>query len=289
MNDDRTVAVEYQPPGEAFGLLSNDLRVEIVRTLGEAGEPMSFSAIRGAVGAEDSGQFNYHLRKLVDHFVTHGDEGYTLSMAGDRVYGAILSGAYTANASIAPFEFEGPCPLCGHDTLNAEYEDENAKLSCPDCSEWHNEFPFPPGSLDQFARADLPAAFDRWMHATVTKFFQGFCENCGGRIDGALERSSENDHVPVRALFECGRCGDELRCSPMLPVLFHPTAVSFLETHGVDVLHDPSWRYYGVDDDVSVEMAGDDPLTARLSITVDGAELTATVGPDVEIEKISAN
>jgi DNA-binding transcriptional ArsR family regulator len=289
MNNDRTVAVEYQPPEEAFGLLSNDLRVEIVRTLGEAEEPMSFSAIRSAVGAEDSGQFNYHLRKLVDHFVTHSEEGYALSIAGDRVYGAILSGAYTADASIAPFEFEGRCPLCGHDSLQAEYGDEHAKLSCPNCGEWHNEFPFPPGSLDQFARVDLPAAFDRWMRATVTKFFQGFCENCGGRIDGALERSSEDDRIPVRALFECDRCGDELRCSPMLPVLFHPTAVSFFDDHGVDVLHDPSWRYYDVDDEISVEVAETDPLTARLSITVDGSELVATVSTDIEIENITVD
>lgn len=287
MNNERTVVAEYRPPGETFALLSNDLRVDIVRTLGEAEEPMSFSAIRGAVGAEDSGKFNYHLRKLVDHFVTHGEDGYALSMAGDRVYGAILSGAYTADASIDPFEFEGPCSVCGHESLLAEYEDEYARLSCPDCGEWRNEFPFPAGSLDQFTRAELPTAFDRWMRATVLKFLQGFCENCGGRVEASLERSPAGDRIPVRARFECGRCGDELRCSPTLPVLYHPAAVAFFDAHGVDVLNDPSWRYYDTDDEISVEVAEDEPLTARLSITVDDVELTATVDTDVEIGDIA--
>lgn len=122
------------------------------------------------MGERDSGKFNYHLGKLTGHFVTKDDNGYRLSLAGNQMYGAIQSGAYTANASLDPFEFEGPCPLCGSDVLVAEYADEKAKLYCPNCAEWRNEFSFPPASLDQYTRNELPYAFDRWMRATVVLF-----------------------------------------------------------------------------------------------------------------------
>ena len=287
MGDDEAVSVERRPPGEVFGLLSNELRVEILQALGDAREPLSFSALREAVGVRDSGQFNYHLGKLVGHFVIHDADGYRLSLAGEQVYGAILSGAYTAAASVPPFEFEGPCPMCGHDVLLAAYADEMATISCPDCGDWRNEFPFPPGTLDQFDRRDLPAAFDRWMRTTVLKFFQGFCGNCGGRVDATLERMPGRSPTSARAVFRCGRCGDELRASPALRVLYHPVSVSFFQRHGVDVLHDPSWRFYGPDDEVAVELSDDDPPTVRVSATVDGAALVATLDSEITVVDIA--
>lgn len=277
MTDEERVAVEHRPAGEIFGLLSDDLRVEIVQALGEANEPLAFSTLREVVGEPDSGKFNYHLRKLVGVFVTKADDGYRLSLAGDQMYGAIVSGAYTADASIEPFEFEGPCPTCGSDVLLAEYTDERAKTSCPDCEEFHNEFPFPPGSLDQFPRADLPAAFDRWMRASVTTFLQGFCTNCGGRVDTRLERTDEDTSQSLRLRFECRLCGYELRSSLFLPLLYHPVAVSFFERRGVDVFNDPTWRFWDHDDEVTVEMVEEDPLQARISIVLDGGEIVATL------------
>lgn len=287
MHNEKAVAVERQSPEEAFGLLSNDLRVSIVRALGEANKPLSFSALREGVGERDSGKFNYHLGKLTGHFVTKDEDGYSLSLAGTQMYGAIQSGAYTTNASLAPFEFEGPCPLCGSDVLVAEYADENAKLYCPACEEWRNEFPFPPASLDQYTRDELPYAFDRWMHATVLKVLQGFCSNCGGRIDGQLEPVQTDSQIRVRAVFECGRCRDKLTASAMLPALFHPVAVSFFEDHGIDVLNDPSWRYFDAKTNFTVDVASDDPLTARVSIEFTDGELVATIGPEGTTENVT--
>ncbi|MFB6206972.1 MAG: hypothetical protein ABEJ05_10660 [Haloglomus sp.] len=287
MSDETTVAVERQSPEGAFGLLSNGLRVSIIRTLGGAEGPMSFSALREATSERDSGKFNYHLGKLTGHFVTKNEDGYRLSLAGIQVYGAIQSGAYTANASLAPFEFDGPCPLCGSDVLLAEYSDEHAKLYCPNCDAWRNEFSFPPASLDQYAREELPYAFDRWMHATVMKVLQGFCSNCGGRVDGRLEQTGAESQMPIRVLFECGRCGDMLTASAMLPALFHPVAVSFFEDHDINVLHDPSWRYFNVVTDWTVEVASEAPLTARVSIKVTGGELAATIGSEGDPQTVS--
>lgn len=79
-------------PDDAFAVLGNETRLEILRSLSDADGPVSFSDLREHVGMRDSGQFNYHLDKLVGHFVTQADDGYALRQAGDRVIEAILSG-----------------------------------------------------------------------------------------------------------------------------------------------------------------------------------------------------
>lgn len=286
MNSEEGVVVERQSPEEVFGLLSSDLRVDILQALGETRDPLAFSALRQAVGERDSGKFNYHLGKLIGHLVVHEDDGYRLSLAGRKMYGAIISGTYTTDAEIAPFEFDGPCPMCGNDVLVAEYADEKARMNCPACGEWLNEFSFPPASLDQFERDELPEAFDRWMQATVAKVVLGFCANCGGRVDGQLEPIDEGS-LSVQAHYTCGRCGDEVRAYPALPLMFTPVAVSFFADHGVNVLRDPSWTYFDGAESIAIDTESEDPLRARVRFVLDGETLEATIGPDVTVESVS--
>lgn len=288
MDSDGSPTVERQSPEEAFGLLSNDLRVDILHALGEAGDVQRFSELRTTVGERDSGKFNYHLGKLVGHLVVHDEDGYRLSLAGRKMYGAILSGAYTTEAEIDAFEFEGPCPMCGREHLVTEYADEKVQMYCPACEHWRNEFSFPPASLDQFERDELPHAFDRWMHVTVSKVVHGFCANCGGRVDGTLEVPDEPEYrMPVRARYNCDRCGDRVEAYPALPLMFQPEAVAFFHDHGIDVLNDPSWEYFGDEAEIDVEIQTEDPLTARVRFGIDGDELVAIVGPAVSIESIT--
>lgn len=288
MTSDDGVTVQRQSPEEAFGLLSNDLRVDILQALAEAGDSQRFSALREAVGERDSGKFNYHLGKHVGHLAVHEDDGYRLSLAGRKMYGAIISGAYTTDAEIDPFQFEGPCPMCGNAHLVAEYADEKAQMGCPECGQWRNEFSFPPASLDQFERDELPYAFDRWMHATVTKVIYGFCSNCGGRVDGRLERTDDGEagSMPIRAHYHCDRCGDDMWAFPGLSLIYQPAVVEFFDEHGVDVLNEPSWHYFEDASDIDVDVDSEDPLRARVRYRLEDAELVAIIGPDVSIEDL---
>ena len=290
MTSDDGVTVQRQSPEEAFGLLSNDLRVDILQALGGGGDPQRFSELREAVGERDSGKFNYHLGKLVGHLVVHEDDGYRLSLAGRKMYGAMISGAYTTEAEIEPFEFEGPCPMCGAATLVAEYADEKARMYCRECDLWQNEFSFPPASLDQFDRDELPSAFDRWMRATVTKYIYGFCGNCGGRVDGRLDPVDDPDHpMPAQATWECRRCGDSLRAYPALPLLYDVRAVEFFSDHGIDVLRDPSWHHLAGEGEIDVELVSENPVTASVTFRIGGDELVAVVGPNASIEELSVS
>ncbi|MEF8884798.1 MAG: helix-turn-helix domain-containing protein, partial [Haloarculaceae archaeon] len=86
--------VETRDPDEAFAALADDTRVDILRALwSDEDQRATFSELREAVGMRDSGQFNYHLDKLVGRFVRKTDDGYELTLAGLYVNGAIEAGA----------------------------------------------------------------------------------------------------------------------------------------------------------------------------------------------------
>lgn len=282
------VTVERQSPEDTFELLSNSLRVRILQALSEADNPLPFSRLRGAVEERDSGKFNYHLKKLVGHLVVHDDDGYRLSLAGRKMYGTIISGAYTTEAKLEPFEFDGSCPMCGSPHLIAEYANEHAKMYCDDCDMWSNEFSFPPASLEHFTREELPYAFDRWMRATLSKAVYGFCSTCGGRVDGtlALTDNPENS-VPVQARYMCDRCGDTVKSYPSLPVIYQVEAIEYFADHGIDVVNDPSWQYVSGGTDISIELASDDPMRARVRFALGDETLVAIVNSNVKIESIT--
>jgi hypothetical protein len=83
----------------AFSLVANELRFQILQALWEAQRtdelPVPFSELFDSVEVGDSGQFNYHLDKLVPRFVRDADDGYELTFAGEQVIGAAASGVYT--------------------------------------------------------------------------------------------------------------------------------------------------------------------------------------------------
>lgn len=59
----------FLSPDEAFAVLGNETRMEILQSLGEAERPLVFSELREAVEIDDPGQVNYHLNQLKRHFV----------------------------------------------------------------------------------------------------------------------------------------------------------------------------------------------------------------------------
>jgi DNA-binding transcriptional ArsR family regulator len=102
MDDSETLS-----PDAAFATLGSETRFAVLRALAEADDAVSFSALRDRVGMADSGQFNYHLDRLVGHFVERADDGYRLAPAGERVAEAVLSGAVTERPRL-PRHAAGP-------------------------------------------------------------------------------------------------------------------------------------------------------------------------------------
>ncbi|UPV99064.1 helix-turn-helix domain-containing protein [Halorussus gelatinilyticus] len=79
-----------------FGLLSDETRLDIVRALAERrfeksdDACLSFSELRGRVGARDAGRFNYHLGQLRGSLVEKTPEGYLLTDEGVTVGALVL-------------------------------------------------------------------------------------------------------------------------------------------------------------------------------------------------------
>lgn len=75
-----------ETPEEAFSLVANETRFQILQALWEAdATQQTFPDLRASVGIRDSGQFNYHLGKLIPEFVRQPDDGYELTYAGRQI------------------------------------------------------------------------------------------------------------------------------------------------------------------------------------------------------------
>lgn len=284
MDDGERVTVERRPPEETFALLANETRMAILEALGETpGEAVSFSELRARVEERDSGKFNYHLGKLLDHFVRRTDGGYELTMAGQLMVGALIAGTYNASVSFDPISVSSPCPTCGG-RLEAGYADEHVRIECTECDDFHNQFPFPPGSLDQFEPAALPAAFDRWLGALFARTYAGFCPNCAGRVAPRLEATDEADR-PARLKYGCERCGDVGDVSPGILLSHHPAGVAFYYDHGIDVTETASWELSRLVDR-AVELVDDDPPRARVTVTADGERLVAEIAATGRVDAV---
>lgn len=100
---------EVDDPTDPLEVLGNELRMDILRALADADEPLSFTELRTATGVRDTGRFNYHLRRLCEYFVRETGGGYELGHAGNRV---IAAGQAPADAE-PPAETTEQCPVCG--------------------------------------------------------------------------------------------------------------------------------------------------------------------------------
>jgi DNA-binding transcriptional ArsR family regulator len=102
-----TPSVHRAETTETFGLLADETRIEILRSLSDAPDGgRTFSELFDAVSLSDTGNFNYHFGQLVGTFVRKTGERYELTGAGERVVGAILAGSFDAEASFGPIPLD---------------------------------------------------------------------------------------------------------------------------------------------------------------------------------------
>lgn len=285
-----TVTVERHDPRAVFELLADETRVEILQVLGEAPEEeLAFSTLRERVGTADSGQFNYHLKRLTDSFVRKTEGGYELTHAGGKIVGAIQAGRYTADATVDPVSIGFKCPHCETD-LQAAYDTETARIFC----ECENEvsFFFPAGSLDQVPRDRLPDAFYRWNHHKIQGILAGFCPTCDGRMEGDLvldgdgrvtHLSDDSDHETAHFEFDCQRCGHTSRALATSPAMLHPATGGLLAEHGFDVRMDPIWWIRDALEPPQVELTDSDPPRLDVTLTFEEDSIRLRIADDASV------
>lgn len=293
-------------PDEAFAILGDKTRLDIIRALWHFGahhsyddvfetdSSVSFSELRRAVDIRDNGQFNYHLSRLMPHFVRQTDEGYRLSGAGKILARTVISIAGEGEFEVRD-GISTTCPMCDAPVI-ATYEDQWLRFTCTACEGAFGETApegtfyaseFPAGGLaDRTADEAYEVGFHRCM-LDLLYLMRGICRECAGPI--TTELTVCDDHDVAGSFCEvCGlleeawiehRC-ETCRFAKCLPIEFCvlglTPVISYFERRDIDVLA-PSV--------VEVESAIEEHV--RLHVTTEPRRVTVTLGDEMDGLKIT--
>lgn len=288
--------VETLDPEEAFGLFGHELRLEILFALWNAPDySLSFTDLRDAVGVRDTGQFNYHLSKLVERFVAHVDDEYELTYAGHRVIDALQMGVFTEDIDLDSIDLAEPSVCCAA-TVRFSYDDHIGTVRCTDCEEKLLEYPYDPAGLAERSADDIVRDFDRRTRFVWSLALDGVCPICCGRIareftteaDTALEAIDRYDEFfaadhDVVAFVECQRCSYYSYLPVGARLLCHPGVVGFLYEGGIDVRRVRSWQLPFVVDATALSVRSRDPWTVDVTVATDEETRVATVEADFTV------
>jgi hypothetical protein len=278
------------PAADAFALLGNDTRIEILHALLEAGadeSPVAFSTLYDRVDIDDSAHFNYHLKQLTDHFVRRTDDGYEFRYPGWKVVRSVLAGTFTDRASLDPFDAPGTCYDCNGD-LQAWYGDDRLTIACEDCGTTHVCYTFPPGGLDDRTREEFLLAFHHHVRHHYCLAADGVCPECMGRMETTLHRNDDRfPGVDFRVEHACDRCQNRIQSAVGLNLLDTAEVLTFHAERGVDLTTEPFWTSDWCVSDEHTTVVSEDPLELRLDIPCDGDTLSVVVDETLSVLDVS--
>ncbi|WP_231190272.1 helix-turn-helix domain-containing protein [Haladaptatus sp. DYF46] len=289
MADDDEIVVEHLSTEMAFELVAHETRLAILEVLNTADQPLSFGELRNRVGADDPGGFNYHLNKLVDRFVTNGEQGYKLADPGRRVVGGILSGGYSKALDADPVPVDGTCSECDGQ-LEAQFHAGGIRIVCHDCEFEFTDPQIPAGVFEGIAREDAPLVADQWVKRIHSVAEYGFCYNCDGRLDREVVLPSD-DHAPdwltgedleATVIYDCQRCGVSWQSILPYAILHHPAVIAFHYEHGIDLRTTPDWSLDWPTSGIS-HVVNSDPVHVEIPISLDDETLLLTADRHLDV------
>jgi DNA-binding transcriptional ArsR family regulator len=254
---------------DAFALVGDETRVAILRALAaarrEGGTPIGFADLRRRVGMRDSGNFNYHVDRLVGSLVEREADGYRLTYAGESLVGTLLAGTHESHR--LEVDASDPCPYCGTG-LSGTFEDGVLHLTCE--SGHYFEAYVPPGAAAERSTEALLSLAGRTLRTHVAYAFDGVCPFCYGSVSLAPEPADRDYGPGVIYRGGCERCGHEFAAPPELAAIDHPAVVAFYHERGQDVTGRAPWA---LDLGTVDATRSTDPTGVTLTLTYDGATL----------------
>ena len=289
-------------PDAAFAVLGNEVRMDILRTLWDADDPVGFADLRGRVGIADSSRFNYHLGKLVGHFVRKTDAGYELRSAGEQVIRSVLAGAITQRPSFGPTALEARCPYCGSE-VESWYDDDRFTARCTDCPGLTESEAYPPGTFMQYhippggvIHRDPDEVLEVahvFYDAKLTAILDGVCPECAASVrfdfdicpdhelpeDGLCETCGTRPNVWINPV--CDNCQYSRLFPSWFAVVNHPAAIAFHFEQGVPWDRVPfsklTWENMAHVGDIEEEVRAVDPLELRVSFRAEHESIHLTL------------
>ena len=311
MPDDGGETEPTPAPDDAFALLGNETRVAILRILGEAGAPLSFSELHDRVEMRDSGQFNYHLEKLVGHFVSKDDDGYTLRRTGRRVVEAVLSGAVTETPDVTRTPVDESCNRCGA-PIEITWDSGSVRMYCTECAGTYGrargERPAEPAERGYLGRLPLPPAGVRdrtptevlraawtWGNLEIYAMASDICPRCSATVETTTRVCDDHDATEglcptcesvyaVHANIACTNCIFEGGGAAAIALLADTALIAFVTDHGLNPIAPDSIRGLdGVHSDYDEEILQRDPLRARFTFHIGDDSISVTVDENLDV------
>ena len=269
-------------PSEAFALLGNETRLEILQALHdvsrerEPDEPVPFSELYDRTGMDDSAHFNYHLKQLRDHFVRKESDGYVFRTPGWKVVRSVFAGTFTGADERGPFDAPGDCYHCGGG-LQARYANEMLTIECADCGRTHVYYRFPPGGLEDRTPEEFLDAFHHHVRHQYCLAADGVCPECMGRTRTTLDTDTEVPEWEVAVTHECDRCDNAITSTIGVNLLDAAEVLTFHSERCLDLTVRHFWRNDWCVSDRRTTVLSEDPVRARLELPCGDETLAVTV------------
>lgn len=310
-DDDGTSGRRRLPPDEAFAVLGQETRLDILRILGDADGELEFAALFDRVDYDTSANFSYHLEQLVGHFVERTEDGYGLRQAGRRVLEAILSGAVTDAPIVEPTEIAWPCQHCGASTVEVEYVEEQVGIYCTNCPGQYggakaaedDALPadrarigyvhLPPAGTRNRTAKEVLAAANTWTVMQAQSLHRGVCPRCSAAVVHDLDACGSHDasegicdacdrRFAVGSRSTCTNCGFELGGSAIGRLHTKPDLLGFLFEHDVDPFASDSAGTLEVADFDETVLATDPPKV-RFTFVIEDDHLELLADDDLDV------
>jgi hypothetical protein len=299
-------------PDEAFAVLGDETRMGILRALGDLDTPASFSDLYERSDADDSGGFNYHLDRMVGHFVEQVDDGYRLAPAGRRVVEAVLSGAVTERPDLSRTVVDERCWYCGA-PVEVRWQDGGVEQFCTECAGRYGQRyreggtpveevegylgrnPLPPAGVRGRSPTETLHAAWTWGELEILSLSSGVCPRCSGTVEwepvvcedhevgeGPCSNCGGRYTVGVRAA--CTNCILVTGGDPVVALAAHTDLLALLAANGHNpVAPDDIGAVEQVHGDYEETVHATDPLRATYTFSLDGETVALTVDEDLEV------
>lgn len=299
-------------PDAAFDLLGNDTRVGILQALwdtfdsGKHDNAVSYSNLFEQVEIADSGNFSYHLERLVGPFVRSTARGYELKQSGINVIRGIVTGSVTEDPEFGPVGIDIRCPICNA-PVEISYADEFMRVSCTQCEgrvNWNDECGLlfgalvPPVGLRNYSTDEaFRAAVVYTLHEIAT-FHDGVCSHCMSPVELTLNVCRNHDpgvgtlcpncerYDMAEVWMVCSTCKRSIPPQASLVILNEPQVRTFYDehTHGYRFA---SWETVERSFDVEEQLLSEDPIMVEFTITADDAALQLSLDRELNVRDVS--
>lgn len=299
---------------EAFGILGNQARLAILLELWEAHDPLDepntlpFSELYDRIDIGDSGNFTYHLDKLVGPFVEQTEDGYRLTLRAHQILRAVLAGTLAEHETFEEEPVDVECHRCGAPVV-VDYRDSVLYERCTSCEgRWQNDDR--DGTLRAVYRPRAgvigrsPQEFFRhgntWDRLRVMAQLEGVCPDCSGAVARSFGVCEDHDTSDATVCAACGSfwaiklrtrcevCKADARMAPFAHIHTEPRVKAFYHAHDVDpdALYDRSDSAAIRETIAAVRVVDQEPLRVRVTIGIDGDRIAMTLDERAQVVSV---